>query len=98
MSFFEKYWFLIINIIAFVIALFDGLVWKDANSGFPIFTLLGWLVAIVIGGVYRLIKIIRNCIALKKILFLDFLILYITGIWFGFIGSFTGLLVGFLIF
>ena len=92
MKLFKKYWFLIINIIAFVVGSFDGLLWKDCNVGFPVFTIYGCLIASLIGGIYQIIQTLVN--RKDTNLISRFIVLYFTVPFYGFIGAFLGLMIG----
>lgn len=91
----EEKWFLVINIISFLIAIFDGFIWRNSNTGFPIFTTLGCFVATLIGVIYQIIKIMKNKYKSKII---PFVILYFSSPFLGFIGGMLGLILGFMIF
>lgn len=95
MKHWEKYWFLIINIISFLISLIDGFYWRNAVTGFPIFAILGTSIASIIGGVYQLIKTIKNN-SNNKILKL--IKLWFTVPFYGCIGAMIGIYVSFIIF
>lgn len=95
MNFWGKYWFLIVNILAFIVALFDGFIWRDSNTGFPICTLLGCVLASIVGGIYQLIYTFKNNRGIN--LLLSLVILYFTVPFYGLIGGVLGLIVGFMI-
>lgn len=52
MNFWRKHWFLMINIIAFVFALFD-------SFNFPIYSILGCVIASILGGIFQAVEVFK---------------------------------------
>lgn len=52
--------------------MFDGYIWRGANGGFTICTLLGCTFASIVGGIYQIIYIIKNVIGKNKLF--DFIV------------------------
>ena len=93
----KKHWFVIVNIISFCIAIIDGFVWRNTDTGFPVFMVLGTCIAGVIGGIYNLCLIFSSGYSVKKIV-IELILLWFTFPFYGFIGAIGGLLIGFTIF
>lgn len=90
---FKKHWFLIINIISFFIAIMDEFVSRNSSINFPVFAILGVIVASAIGGVCLLIRIIKKY---KKVglgqTIIELIVLYFTLPFLGIIGAAAGML------
>ena len=91
----SKHWFIILNVIAFFVALIDGFVWRNSNTGFPIFMILGVSIVGIVGGIYNLFLIFTSGDKNKNI-FLELILLWFSFPFYGFIGATCGLLTGFL--
>lgn len=91
MKFFGKYFIIILNLLAFCIALCDGFILRNSNIGFPICTFFGICFANMLGVIYLVYDTIKNR---PENIFIRFILIWFTAWSLTFVGGVAGFIAG----